>query len=153
MQLMSSYRTSVAVFDVPDSWHDQSIVAFRLPPAPGGGGDASFVITKDPGKGVTPFASYFNGQADTIRRSLPGYHELKRELFHANERDAGWLEFQFEKDGRAMQLRQIFFDSGFLAVICTLTTLPADIGYHDADWRRVMASLVFDPPAASASYP
>ncbi len=53
---MSVYRTSVAVFDVPDHWHDQSIVAFRLPPAPGGGGDASFVLTKDPGKGVMPLS-------------------------------------------------------------------------------------------------
>ena len=151
---MSSYRTNVAVFDAPDSWRDQSIVAFRLPPAPGGGGgDASFVITQDSSKGVTPFASYFDGQADTIRRSLPGYREVKRELFHANERDAGWLEFHFEKDGRVMQLRQIFFDNGLAVVICTLTALPADMGYHDADWRRVMASLVFDPPAASASYP
>jgi hypothetical protein len=149
---MSLYRTSVAVFDVPDKWHDQSIVAFRLPPA-AGGGDASFVITKDPGKGVTPFAAYFDKQADTVGRSLPGYVELKRELFHANERDAGWLEFTFEKDGRAMQLRQVFFDSGFVAVICTLTALPADIGYHDADWRRLMASLVFDPPVAAANYP
>jgi hypothetical protein len=150
---MSSYRTSVAVFDVPDHWHDQSIVAFRLPPAPGGGGEASFVLTKDPGRGLTPFATYFDNQVDNVRRSLPGYHELKRELFHANERDAAWLEFRFEKDGRPMQLRQIFFDIGFRAVICTLTALPADIAYHDADWRRLMASLTFDPPAAAAAYP
>jgi hypothetical protein len=149
---MSPYRTSVAVFDVPDHWHDQSIVAFRLPPAPGGGGDASFVMTKDPGKGVTPFATYFSKQAENIRRSLPGYHELKCELFHSNDRDAGWLEFQFQKDGRAMQLRQIFFDCGFVAAICTLTALPVDMAYHDGDWRRLMASLIFDSPAPAA-YP
>jgi len=150
---MSVYRTSVAVFDVPEHWHDQSIVAFRLPPAPSGGGEASFVLTKDPGKGVMPFPAYFEKQADAVSRSLPGYHEVKRALFHANERDAGWLEFQFEKDGRTAHLRQIFFDGDFTAVICTLTATPADIAYHEDDWRRVMASLRFDPPAATPHYP
>lgn len=149
---MSLYRTSVAVLDVPGQWQDQSIVAFRLPPAPGGG-DASFVLTKDPGKGATHFLAYFEKQADTVARTLPGYEELKRELFHANERDAGWLEFTFSNEGRAMQLRQIFFDTGHTAVICTLTASPSDMAYHDADWRRVMASLVFDKPAAPISYP
>jgi len=150
---MSSYRTSVAVFDVPDQWQDQSIVAFRLPPPPGGGGDASFVLTKDPGKGSTLFPAYFERQADTVARALPGYEELKRELFYANDRDAGWLEFTFSKDGRPVQLRQIFFDTGHTAVICTLTATPADIGFHDVEWRRVMASLVFDKPAMPVSYP
>ncbi|WP_245833195.1 hypothetical protein [Sphingomonas mucosissima] len=84
---------------------------------------------------------------------MPGYLELKRELFHASGRDAGWLEFRFEKEGRTMQLRQIFFDNGFVAVICTLTALTGDIGYHDGDWRQLMASLTFDPPAAAAAYP
>lgn len=110
-------------------------------------------MTKDPSKGVTPFATYFSKQAENIRRSLPGYHELSCELFRSNDHDAGWLEFQFQKDGRAMQLRQIFFDCGFVAVICTLTALPADIAYHDGDWRRLMASLAFDPPAPAAAYP
>lgn len=150
---MSIYRTSVATFDVPDHWHDQSIVAFRLPPVPGGGGEASFVMTKDPGKGVIPFAVYFEKQANTVSRSLPGYLELKRELFHANERDAAWLEFQFEKDGRTVHFRQVFFDADFMAIICTLTATPAEIGYHENDWRRVMASLNFDASAAAAHYP
>lgn len=78
---------------------------------------------------------------------------MKRESFHANERDAGWLEFQFEKDGRTVHLRQIFFDGDFMAVICTLTAMPADISYHEGDWRRVMASLSFDVPNAAPNYP
>lgn len=149
---MALYRTSVAVLDVPQTWQDQSIVAFRLPPAPGGG-DASFVLTKDAAKGGRPFAGYFDQQAEECRRSLPDYVEIKRELLHANARDAAWLEFQWTNDRTTMQLRQIYFDCDRLAVICTLTCMPGDIAYHDAEWRRVMASLVFDPPAAAPVYP
>lgn len=150
---MSSYRTSVAVFDVPSHWQDQSIIAFRLPAAPGSGSDASFVLTKDTGKGIKPFSDYFDEQAGKVSRALPGYHEVRRELFQANECDAAWLEFQFEKDGRAMQLRQIYYDRGFLAVICTLTAPPAAIGFYEEEWRRVMASIVFDPSPAAPDFP
>ena len=40
---MPDFRINEARFDVPDSWIDQSIVAFRLPPPPGGA-EASFVV-------------------------------------------------------------------------------------------------------------
>lgn len=150
---MSSYHTSVAVFDVPSHWQDQSIIAFRLPAAPGSGSDASFVLTKDTGKGIKPFSDHFDEQAGKVSRALPGYHEVRRELFQANECDAAWLEFQFEKDGRAMQLRQIYYDRGFLAVIFTLTAPSAAIGFYEEEWRRVMASIVFDPPPAAPDFP
>lgn len=149
---MPSYRTNVGIFDVPDTWEDQSIVAFRLPRAPGGG-DASFVMTKDAGKGVTPFDRYVETQAGNCSRSLPDYRELRRELMQANERNAAWLEFQWTKDQTVMQLRQIYFDCGFFSVICTLTSAPQDIAFHEAEWRRLMGSLVFDPPAIATAFP
>lgn len=149
---MSPYRTSVATLDIPDSWRDQSIVAFRLPPAPGGG-EASFVMTKDMAKGTAAFAGYFAAQADSCARSLPDYHELRRDLFQAHERDAAWLEFRWTNERSPMQLRQVYFDCGFFAAIFTLTTTPADMAYHDAEWRRVMSRLVFDPAPPATAFP
>ena len=96
---MRSYRTDVATLDVPATWQDKSITAFRLPAAPGLG-DASFVITKDASKGVTPFAAYVDKQVETCRRSLADYREIKRDAFEAAGRNAAWLEFEWDQGPR-----------------------------------------------------
>ncbi|SFS09828.1 DcrB-related protein [Sphingomonas jatrophae] len=149
---MPPYRTNDATFDVPQTWQDQSITAFRLPPAPGGG-DASFVVTQDAGKGVLPFDTYFEQQAESVRRGLPEYEEVRRDRFELDGREAAWLEFRWTKDRVVMQLRQVYFDCGFKAVICTLTALPANMEYHDPEWRRVMKSLAFTPQPAPVAFP
>ncbi len=149
---MPAYRTSIATLDIPPGWRDQSIVAFRLPAAPGGN-DASFVMTRDADKGTTPFADYFAKQADTVARSLPDYAEVKRDLFNAHDRDTAWLEFRWTNERTTMQLRQVYFDCGLFATIFTLTATPDDIGYHDPAWRRVMADIVFDPAPPVPAFP
>jgi len=149
---MPAYRTSIATLDVPPGWRDQSIVAFRLPPLPGGH-DASFVMTKDMDKGGTPFADYFAKQADTVAHSLPDYAEVKRDLFSAHDRDAAWLEFRWTNERTTMQLRQVYFDGGSFATIFTLTARPDDIVHHDTEWRRVMANIVFDPAPPAPAFP
>ncbi len=149
---MPAYRTDVATLDIPASWQDQSIIAFRLPAA-SGGVDASFVITKDASKGVTPFEAYLDKQIDNCRRSLPGYTEVKRERFEANDRDCAWLEFDWNNDSTPIRIRQIYFDCGFFVTICTLTAAPGEIAYHEAEWRRAMASLTFDAPAPAPAFP
>ena len=150
---MPAYRTDVATFDVPPAWRDQSIIAFRLPPSSPGGGDASFVMTKDADKGATPFTDYFARQAEQVARSLPDYAELKRETFNVHDRDAAWLEFRWTNERTVMQLRQVYFDCGPFATIFTLTAPPADIDHHDPAWRGVMAGLRFDPMPPAPAFP
>lgn len=140
---MPNYRTNDARFDVPDTWLDQTIVAFRLPPAPGGT-DASFVVTRDPSKGDKPFGSYAEEQAAACRKALPGFQLIRSDALAVNDRAAWWLEFSWKKDAQPLQLRQIMFDCGYHAMICTLTCSPRDIGFHDGPWQGVMASMGFD---------
>jgi hypothetical protein len=149
---MPAYRTSIATLDVPSDWRDQSIVAFRLPPAPGGS-DASFVMTRDMDKGATPFDDYVEKQVATVARSLPDYVELKRDRFTVHDREAAWLEFRWTNERTTMQLRQVYFDCGPFATIFTLTATPGDIDHHDVEWRRVMSSVAFDPPPSAPAFP
>ena len=149
---MPAYRINIATFDVPDTWVDQSITAFRLP-APAGGSEASFVVTRDAGKGVAPFDGYVSGQIDSLSRSLPEFALVKSDRMTANDRDAAWVEFTWVKDRQPMQLRQIFFDCGFFATICTLTSTPRDMPFFDQTWRALMGSLVFDRVDPAPAFP
>lgn len=142
---MAQYRINVASFDVPDGWEDQSLTAFRIPAA-SGGSDASFVVTRDKGKGVKDFPVYIAEQIELCRKSLPDFTLLKSEHLSVQGRPAAWVEFTWAKDAVVMQLRQVFFDCEFEALICTLTSRPRDIAYFDPSWQRLMSSLVFDRP-------
>jgi len=149
---MALYRTNVASFDVPDTWRDQSISAFRLPAAPGGGSDASFVVTRDDNKGVKDFEAYLGEQVELCRKSLPDFTLLKKDMVSVQNLAAAWVEFTWSKDGAELFLRQVFFDCGFFVIICTLTTTPKDLAYFDQPWHRLMASLTFDRPEAIPAF-
>lgn len=148
---MALYRTNVVTFDAPETWQDQSITAFRLPAAPGGG-DGSFVVTRDGNKGVGEFGDYVDGQLDTCRRSLPSFELLRSDRLTAKERPAAWIEFTWSNNNNPLQLRQVYFDCGFFVTICTLTCAPRDVAFFDEPWQRLMASLVFDRPETVAAF-
>lgn len=48
---MPLYRLQEADLDIPDRWQDQSINIFKLP-AVGTAREASFVISRDPGRAI-----------------------------------------------------------------------------------------------------
>lgn len=149
---MPRYRTNILSFDVPDHWTDQSITAFRLP-APPGGGDGSFVVTRDDGKGVSDFGAYVAKQIDQCRRGLPEFKLIRSDPVTVQDKTAQLVEFTWAKDQSVLQLRQVFVDGGFFATICTLTASPRDLGYFDASWRSLMASMVFDRAEPGAPSP
>jgi hypothetical protein len=149
---MTPYRTQHCTFDVPEAWLDQSITAFRIP-APAGGTEASFVVTRDPEKRDEAFEAYVRRQETLCSRGLPGYARQRLDFMQASGRDSAWLEFTWTKDGNLLLLRQIFFDCSPLAVICTLTTTPRDLPQLEQPWRAVMRSLAFAPPVPLAPYP
>lgn len=149
---MPRYRTNITTFDVPDHWADQSITAFRLPAAPGGG-DGSFVVTRDDGKGVAEFGAYVDKQIDQCRRGLPDFALIRSDRVAVQEHAAQLLEFTWAKDGKTMLLRQVLIDCGFFATICTLTATPRDLPYFDGQWRTLMASMVLDRAEPPAPFP
>ena len=149
---MPRYRTNILSFDVPDHWTDQSITAFRLP-APPGGGDASFVVTRDDGKGVSDFDRYLAKQLDQCRRGLPEFKLIRSDRVAVQDKPAQLVEFSWAKDMTVMQLRQVFVDCGFFATICTLTASPRDLDYFDGPWRSLMASMTFDRAEPGAPAP
>ncbi|MEL6530244.1 MAG: DcrB-related protein [Pseudomonadota bacterium] len=82
---MPAYRTNEALFEVPDSWTDQTIVAFRIP-APPGGQEASFVVTRDPGLGAKKFERYVSDQEAQCRKSLPKFEFRKSDRLEVRGR-------------------------------------------------------------------
>lgn len=140
---MPNFRTNEAVFDVPDDWSDQTIVAFRIPAAPGGR-EASFVVTRDPGLGSRQFGLYVSDQEAQCRKSLPGFTFIKSDRLEVGAREAAWVEFTWRNEGQTMLLRQIYFNCAPLAILCTLTVRPEDLFHIEPAWSDVMGSLDFD---------
>lgn len=140
---MPMYRTNELIIDIPEDWSDQTIVAFRIP-APRGGREGSFVITRDQSRGMRPFAAYLSDQQEQCRKSLPEFALIKSDPINIRGRDAAWLEFTWKNDGQIMLLRQVYCDCAPMAIICTLTVRPDDLAHCEPAWRHAMASLDFD---------
>jgi hypothetical protein len=149
---MEAYRIQEADFAVPGAWRDQSLNVFKIP-SEGGGRDASFVISRDPSRGGTPFEEYLTKQEAQCREALPGFQLKQRDRFDFSGTPAGWLEFTWRNQGEEMLQRQVFIDRGPTVLICTLSAYPADIARLDGPWRAVMNSLRVQPLAEAPPFP
>lgn len=144
---MIPYRVNEADLQLPASWQDQSINIFKLP-ASGPAQEASFVISRDPSQGETPFADYITAQIDGAQKQLPGFKLILRGDFLLHGHAASRLDYSWQREGRELMLRQVFIERKPAVLITTLTTTPNDIKYHEKAWKEVMQSLIPVPPAA-----
>jgi hypothetical protein len=141
MSSLQSYTIQEADLMIPSHWQDHSLNVFKIPPGDDHQG-ASLVITRDSQKGTRTLDEYIDTQLKQCETQLSGFALRKRERFTHQEREAGWLEYTWMMERRELLLRQVYYDLGTQALICTLTTTRHDIAHHDAIWRKVMASLV-----------
>lgn len=149
---MEPYRIQEADFTVPGAWRDQSLNVFKIP-SEGGGRDASFVISRDPTRGGTPFDEYLARQEAQCREALPGFQLKQRDRFDFGGSVAGWLEFTWRNQGEEMLQRQVFIDRGPAILICTLSAYPGDLARLDAPWRAVMNSFRLQPLPEAPPFP
>jgi hypothetical protein len=141
MSALQPYSIQEADLMIPSHWADHSLNVFKIPPGEGTQG-ASLVISRDAQKGEQSLEAYIDTQLKQCTDSLAGFTLRKREKFTHGGRDAGWVEYTWIMERRELLLRQVYYDRGTQALICTLTTTVRDIPHHDAMWRKVMASVV-----------
>ena len=142
MSTLNPYSIQEADLMIPSHWQDQSLNVFKIPPGDDHQG-ASLVISRDSQKGTQSLDAYVDTQLKQCEAQLKGFELRKRERFTHQDRAAGWLEYTWMMENRReLLLRQVFYDLGEQALICTLTTTRHDIAHHDAVWRKVMSSLV-----------
>jgi hypothetical protein len=146
MSELQPYSIQEADLLVPAHWADHSLNVFKIPPGEGTQG-ASLVISRDAQKGEQGLEEYIESQIKQCSEHLSGFQLRKREKFTHGGRAAGWLEYTWMMEKRELLLRQVYYDLGTQALICTLTTTVRDLPHHDAVWRQVMASVVLVPPA------
>jgi hypothetical protein len=137
---MSTYRLQEADLEIPDTWQDQSVNIFKLP-AVGQAKEASFVISRDPGQGDTPFLGYIAAQLQSAEQQLPDFKLIKHWDFTLHGHAASLLDYTWERDGRQLMLRQMFIEHKPAVLIATLTTTPDDLVHHEATWKQVMQSF------------
>lgn len=147
IRIMTLYRLQEADLDIPDSWHDQSINIFKLP-AVGGAKEASFVISRDPSRGDTPFDDYVAQQLASAEQQLPGFNLIKRWDFFLHGYAAVLLDYSWQREGRELMLRQVFIDRQPVGLITTLTTTPNDLVHHEPAWKAAMHSFKVLPQTA-----
>jgi hypothetical protein len=141
MSTLQPYCIQEADLLIPAHWLDQSLNVFKIPPT-GEHRGASLVISRDTQKGSKSLDEYIDTQLKLCEAQLGAFSLLKRERFTHQERAAGWVEYTWLMDRRELLLRQVYYDLGSQALICTLTTTQQDVAHHDVVWRQVMASVV-----------
>jgi hypothetical protein len=138
---MIPYSIQEADLMIPVHWQDQTLNVFKIPPGEHHQG-ASLVISRDAQKGTRALDEYIDTQLKHCEAQLNRFKLIKRQRFTHQERAAGWLEYTWMMDRRELLLRQVYYDLGTQALICTLTTTQQDVVHHDAIWRKVMSSVV-----------
>lgn len=142
MSRLQPYCMQEADLMIPAHWQDQSLNIFKIPPGDDHQG-ASLVITRDSAKGTQTLEAYIDTQLKQCESQLASFELRKRERFTHQERDAGWVEYTWMMERRReLLLRQVYYDLGAQALVCTLSTTRHDIAHHDAVWRKVMSSVV-----------
>ncbi|HCI3995686.1 TPA: DcrB-related protein [Pseudomonas aeruginosa] len=141
---MTLYRLHEADLEIPDAWQDQSINIFKLP-ASGPAREASFVISRDASQGDAPFADYVARQLESAEKQLPGFKLHKRWDINIHGHAAVLLDYQWQREGRDLMLRQVFIERRPAVLITTLTTTPADLPHHEPAWKQAMQTLVPRP--------
>ncbi len=141
MSALHPYTIHEADLLIPSHWTDHSLNVFKIPPGAGSQG-ASLVISRDAQKGEQNLEKYIETQLEQCAENLNEFALRKREKFTHGGRDAGWVEYTWVMDRRELLLRQVYYDLGSQALICTLTTTVQDLPHHDATWRKVMSSIV-----------
>jgi hypothetical protein len=66
------YRMHEAELLMPVAWQDQSMQLFRIPSG-AGGGDASFIVTRDYDAGGTPANVYASEQVKALKQKFQGF--------------------------------------------------------------------------------
>jgi len=141
---MTPYRIQEADLEIPSSWVDQSLTVFKIP-GTSGTPEASFVISRDATKSMQPFEDYIDSQIRQCEAKLPGFVLKKNEKFLVQNHACAWLDYSWRNGKAETWIRQIFFDRGPQALICTLTSVEAGIKQHDRAWRKLMSSMVLRP--------
>ncbi len=148
---MTLYRLHEADLEIPDAWQDQSINIFKLP-ASGPAREASFVISRDASQGDAPFADYVARQLENADKQLPGFKLHKRWDINIHGHAAVLLDYQWQREGRDLMLRQVFIERRPAVLITTLTTTPADLPHHEPAWKQAMQPLVPRPTPSCSEY-
>jgi hypothetical protein len=141
---MMPYRIHEADFEVPENWLDQTINIFKLP-AVASAKEASFVISRDSIGNSGTFADYVASQLVSTEQQLPGFKLLQTWDFELNGYPAALADYNWDREGHELMLRQVFVEHGSAVLITTLTTTFNDLPHHEAGWKKVMHTLTLRP--------
>ena len=141
---MIPYRIQEGDLPIPADWRDQTINVFKIP-GTSGARDASFIISRDPDRGMKSFDDYVAQQLKHCGTNLPRFSLKKNERLAYQDCRGAWLEYTWQQDKVELYLRQVFYDRGPQILICTLTTTADDLPAHDPAWRKVMVGMKLLP--------
>jgi hypothetical protein len=146
---MRSYRTNEADIEIPEEWKDTTIHAFVLPGEEGGGGAASFVITRDPDAAGMDLQEYADQQLVKAAQQLPSYSLVKRDKRTIAEQPALQSDFTWTTPERVtVRQRQACLRHGDLVLVLTLTARDATFPKYEPIWGQVIDSFRLRPITA-----
>lgn len=126
---------------IPPTWQDQTLNVFKIaatPPAQA----ASFVISRAADKADRSLQAYVQIQLEQSKQQMEHFVLKREDYFQGKGTNAALIEYTWSLEGRALYLRQAFYESGDQVLICTLTTVLPDKDHYESEWREAMSSLV-----------
>lgn len=127
---------------IPEAWQDKTMQLFVLPQP--GGGQASFVITRDGETKAQSLEAYVDGQLLQAKNRLNQFRLIGREVLEVGHTPSVEIDYVWKAPEQVeLRQRQAFAEWQNSYLIFTLTTRAADFEKHLVSWSEVLRSFTF----------
>jgi hypothetical protein len=138
--LTKKYRMHEAELRVPEAWQDQSMQLFRVPSATGGG-DASFIVTRDYAAVATPVKTYAEEQVVVLKQKFRGFKLLSTGELAIGGVAAQLIDYEWESNDVILRQRQAYLPAAESMLTLTLTARARGFDELEWAWQTVVSSL------------
>ncbi len=126
--------------EVPDDWHDRSIISFVAGVSPGEFAP-NVVVTKEYVDEETSIEDYARRQFAVTQAEVEGLSIVEQQNTEINGRPAVQLVQKISAHGLNLQQLQTFILAGEEIYIVTCTSTAASFGQHLPGFQKIAASL------------
>ena len=146
---MPRFQQNDLRFEVPDDWHDRTVVAYAAPLKPGKKVAPNLVVTRDTLDAEEPVGSYADRQLVELARRLDGFALLGRRDVTLGDVPAVEMTFTWDGASGTLQQKQAFVVLRRRTVVSiTATALKKEFPDWEPKFQAILASVKF-PEARS----
>lgn len=125
---------------VPLNWQDQSMQLFRVP-SESGGGDSSFIVTRDYDGAAKLAKDYADEQLIVLKQKFRGFKLLAKADLAIDRSAAVVIDYEWESNSVILRQRQAYVPAAESMLTLTLTAKAVSFDSLEWAWQTVLASI------------